>query len=340
MGNYGINIYSDYPRIFDVLRKGSFIPFIPEYRYVKTKAYSDYSIIYIKDNVFSARMLNNNKTLEIKGPLKDIREASTIPFRAHFMLELQRQRNSIFTTQGAGVSKQGKGILLMGKRGAGKSSITLELCRKYNYKLIGNDLVLVGLKKNRGYFFGGAKVFVLRFTAVKYYNSDLQRFFKKESQNEWINKARLLPKELGISIEKKYPKIIKAFYVHLLNDKSAPLYIRRIGNKETSHMGRLYLYEELSMYIRGVCIPIVHGSQFYIGDYLPSLDKSEYHKNRVKFIDWLMDDVGFYFISGSMDAICNFINQELVEKQKASLGKNAIEAFYSSLTCSVISKAS
>ncbi len=79
-------------------------------------------------------------------------------------------------------------------------------------------------------------------------------------------------------------------------------------------MGRLYLYDELSRYIRGTCIPLVYGSQFYIGDYLPSLDKPEYHKNRVRFIDWIMDKIGFYFVSGSMNAICNFINQDLGEK--------------------------
>lgn len=317
IGSYGINIYSNCSTIFDILRKGSFVPFIPEYRCIKKKAKSDFSIVYIQDAIHSARMVNGNKTLEIRGPLKDMVEAATIPFRAHFMLEQQLQKNSIFTTQGAGISKNGRAVLLMGKRGAGKTSITLELCRKYNYKLIGNDLVLVGFKKNQGYFLGGAKVFTLRFTTVKYYNTDLQRFFKKDHPNEWTNKVRLLPNDLGISIEKKRPKIIKVFYIHLLNDKFAPLYIQRIGGKEASYMGRLYLYEELSRYIRGTCIPLVYGSQFYIGSYLPSLDKPEYHRNRVKFIDWIMDDVGFYFISGSMDAICNFINQELNKKEKS-----------------------
>lgn len=311
IGDYGINIYSNYPKTFDILRKGSFIPFIPGYRCLKTKVWSDYSIIYIEDRINSARMLNGNKTLEIKGPLKDILEAATIPFRAHFMLEQQMQEDSIFTTQGAGVSKEEKAILLMGKRGAGKTSITLELCRKYGYKLIGNDLVLVGFKENEGYFFSGAKIFTLRFTTVKYYNTDLQKFFKKEHPNEWTNKIRLLPKDLGISIEEKKPKIIKVLYVHLLNDKSAPLYIQKIDGKETSYMGRLYLYDELSRYIRGTCIPLVYGPQFYIGDYLPSLDQPKYHKNRVRFINWIVDEIGFYFVSGSMDAICNFINQEL-----------------------------
>lgn len=312
MGDYGINVYSNYPQTFDILRKGSFIPFIPEYRCVKTKAQSDYSIIYINNNVSSAGILNDNKALEIKGPLKDILEASTIPFRTHFMIEPQLQKNSIFTTEGSGVSKEGRAILLMGKRGAGKTSITLELCRKYNYNLIGNDLVLVGLKKNRGYFFGGAKVFTLRFTAVKYYNTDLQKFFKKEIKDEWTNKIKLLPQDLGISIEKKLPKIIKVFYVHLLNNKSASLYIQRIQDKETSNMGRLYLYQELSSYIRGICTPIIYRSQLYIGDYLPSLDKPEYHRNRIKFIDWLIEDIGFYYVSGSMNAICSYINKELL----------------------------
>ena len=314
MGNYGINVYSDYPKTFDILKEGSFIPFIPGYRCLKTKAQSGYSIIYIKDRITSARILNDNKTLEIKGSLRDILEAATIPFRVHFMLEQQMQKDSIFTTQGAGVSKNGKAVLLMGKRGAGKTSITLELCRKYNYKLIGNDLVLIGFKKNKGYFFGGAKVFTLRFTTVKYYNTDLQKFFKKGHPNEWTNKVRLLSNDLGIFIEKKRPKIVKIFYVHLLNNKSTPLYIQKIGDKEASYMGRLYLYEEFSRYIRGTCIPIIYGTQFYIGDYLPSLDTPKYHKNRVKFIDWIMDKLEFYFISGSMSAICNFINQELDKK--------------------------
>lgn len=317
MGKYGINVYSNYPKTFDILRRGSFVPFIPEYHCLKTKSQSDYYIIYIENKTPSARILNNNKTLEIKGPVKDILEAATIPFRAHFMIEQQLQKDSLFTTQGAGVSKNGRAVLLMGKRGAGKTSITLELCRKYNYKLIGNDLVLVGFKRNRGYFYGGAKIFTLRFTTVKYYNIDLQKFFKKDHQNEWTNKVRLLPKDLGISIEKKYPEIMKVFYIHLLNDESAPLYIQKIGEKEASYMGRLYLYDELSRYIRGTCIPLVYSSQFYIGDYLPSLDRPEYHRNRVRFIDWIMDDIGFYFISGSMNAICDFINQKLGKKEKS-----------------------
>ncbi len=314
MDNYGINIYSNYPGIFDILRKGPFIPFIPEYRCVKTKAQSDYSIIYIKDRTSAAKILNNNKTLEIRGPLEEIIEASPIPFGAHFMLEPQRQENSISTTQGAGVSKQGKAVLLMGKRGSGKTSVTLELCRKYNYKLIGGDLVLGGLREDKGYLFGGSKVFTLRFTTVKYYNTDLQKLFKKGYQDEWTNKINIRPQDLGVSVEKKAIKIAKAFYIHLDNNKSSSLFIKKIGDEKTLYMGKLFLYEQLTRYIRGACVLMFRGPSYLFGDYLPSLDQPEYHKNRVRFINWLIGDLGFYYISGSMDALCGYINKELVEK--------------------------
>lgn len=311
MGRHGLDVYSNYPKIFDILQSGSFVPFIPEYRCNKIKAQSGYSLIYIRDSVSSARIFNNKKALEIKSPVEEIVEAATIPFRAHYLLEPQRQRDSIITTQGAGVSKKNNAVLIMGKRGSGKSSITLELCRNYDYKLIGNDLVLIGYKKNNGYLYGGSKVFTLRYTTVKHYNTDLRKYFKKKTQDEWTNKINVYPKNLGISIQKEPVNITKAFYVHLKNNKSAPLYIKRIGNKDTVYMGRLFLYEALSRYIRGVCIPIVRGSQFYLGDYLPSLDKPSYHKKRVRLIEWLIKDLGFYYITGSMNAICDYINAEI-----------------------------
>ncbi len=43
MGNYGVNVYSNYSKIFNTLNKGSFIPFIPGYRCVGIKALSKYS---------------------------------------------------------------------------------------------------------------------------------------------------------------------------------------------------------------------------------------------------------------------------------------------------------
>jgi len=116
MGKYGINVYSNDPGTFDILRKGSFLPFIPGYRCLKRRARSDYSIIYIRNTACSARVVGAKK-LEIRAPLKDVVHASTIPFQAHFMLEPQMQKDSIFTSQGGGVSKKRQGGSADGKAG-------------------------------------------------------------------------------------------------------------------------------------------------------------------------------------------------------------------------------
>ena len=105
--------------------------------------------------------------------------------------------------------------------------------------------------------------------------------------------------------------IKKCFYVHLENNPNTPLLVKKIDHRDSLYMGRLYLYETFSRYIRGVCIPILKGEKPELSSYLPSLDDQICHDNRLNLINWLMDDLGFYYISGSMDVICRYINSKI-----------------------------
>lgn len=317
MRDHGINIYSASPNIVKILTINDFARYIPGYRISKKPTKSGYSLIYIPKRHFSAMLINNNKTLKILGSEQEVIKGNTLPYIIHFMLEPQRQKDSQLTCNAAGSSFNNKGVLLIGKRGSGKTSISLELCRKYKYSLIGADLLLVKLKKDGAYILEGTKIFKLRLTIVNHYNTDLKKFFKNQnSQDDWINKIEILPQKLGISTKNGPIKITQAFYVHLENDPSAPLYIKKINKNDTLYMGRLYLYEELSRYIRGTCIPLLKGSKPDIANYLPSLDKPEYHKHRVDLINWIIDELGLYYIAGGMDAICNYINSRIKDFPK------------------------
>jgi len=312
MREHGINVFSNSLDMIQILSEGPFVPFIPEYHCVVKRAPTDYSLIFVESNSFSAELSENQKVLKITGSKKEITDGKTIPYMIHFMLEQQRQEKCQATLKAAGVSIGQKGILLIGKRGSGKTSISLELCRKYNYSLIGNDLVLIGFDDNGGHLLGGTKIFTLRFTSVKYYNTDLQKYFSSlKKSDEWIDKVNILPQRLGVSTEKKLIKIQGAYYVHLFDNSSVPLFTKRINSSEDLYMGRLYLYEELTRYIRGGCIPVLKGFKPELANYLPSLDRQEYHEWRVRLIDWLIESLGLYYVSGSIDRICNFINNEV-----------------------------
>jgi len=308
MREHGVNVFSTCSDVAKILADGPFVPFIPEYRFSPLRADTDYSLIYVERDQFSVQLKQEGKLLELTGTLRDVEGSRALPYAIHFLTEQQRQANSQATIRGAGVSTDETGILLIGKRGSGKTSISLELCRRYDHRLVGADLVLIGLRDDVGYLFGGTKIFTLRFATVKHYGTELQSYFdEKDGADEWINKIDLLPEQLQVGIDDRPVKLTKAFYVHLVNDPKAPLLVKRVDTPATFYMGRLYLYEQLTRYIRGTCIPLFKGNDLKIGDYLPPLDSPDYHRWRVRLMDWLIDDLGLSYISGSMDAICDHI---------------------------------
>lgn len=306
---HGVNLYSDYDGIKADVIRGNFIPFIPGYRSSNKPVQSNLDMVYIPYPSFKIKLTNDNRKLIVWGPEDEIEKAQTIPYLIHFLTEQLRQQNDQFTIRGAAVSKNGKAILLIGKRGSGKTSVALELCRKYGYSLIGNDIVLIGQDDKGIYFLDGTKIMTLRFATVKNHNQDLQKFFKgKKWQDEWITKINLLPEQLDIKEENKKTYISKAIYLHLFDDHKTPLFVKKHPDL---YMGRLFLYEELSRYIRGTCIPAFVGEKPDLSDYLQSIDKPFYHKKRKKIIDHIVDKIKLEYVSGSMKKICRYLDRDI-----------------------------
>lgn len=304
MGEEGVNIYSEDARVVELLRHGDFIPFIPEWRVEECKAKSAPSLKCVLGDQ-QAIEIHENGNFFISGSIKEFTKAHTIPYFIHYILELERAKKGKATVHAAAVSKNGKGILILGKQGSGKTSITLELCRKYGYSLIGNDLVLIGFKRNLGYLYGGTKIFRIRGTTIKNYNKDLRRFLKSnEYSDEWTQIAIIKPEEIQVITEKFTAPIQAIFYVHLY-----PPNHNLIVKEVNQLFSRIYLYQIFSEYIRGsVIIPLI-GKDLHFSNYLPSLDNEDAFKKRIKFINWIINNKNYKYIAGSLTDICIFIDQ-------------------------------
>ena len=102
---------------------------------------SKYIVEYMNSN---ERILQykENKTI-IKYPIEEMADGLTVLFMAYPLLEVNRRKKKNLTCHCAGVSINEKGILILGKEGSGKTTLAIELCRKYNAKLIGNDLCVI-----------------------------------------------------------------------------------------------------------------------------------------------------------------------------------------------------
>jgi len=311
MNTHGINVYSSSADVVSLLSRGSFTQLIPEYKCSLQPSAAGYSlVVMLSDELpFTLGVSPDRKTFTVTGSKDGLLAGHTLPHLIHSVLEIQRLEDGQFTMRAAAVAKNGQGFLLLGRPGAGKTSVSLWLCRKYGYSLIGNNIVLTGIEGDQAYLYGGEKVFRFRRASILHYNTDLAYVFDGHATNldDWMTTATLLPEQVDVTTTQGKIPIVAAFYLHLLNDATASLYLEPM-NPLTS---RLFLYETTSEYVRGVCSPILIGSNLLYGGFLPSLDTPAFHERRVRFINWVIAHPTYQYISGSMEAICAHIDSAL-----------------------------
>lgn len=304
MAKEGVNIYSEDNRVVDLL-EGDFIPFIPEWRVEK---YASKNLPSLECSFGKKQEIktDENDNFLISGSFEEFSQSNTLPYFIHYILERARAKKGKATIHAAAVSKNGKGVLILGKQGSGKTSITLDLCRKYGYSLVGNDLVLTGLQKNTGYLYGGTKIFRIRATTIKDYNKDLEKFFKFSGDDEWTQIAIIRPSEIQVMTEKSAVPIWAIYYVHLYPPRH-----NFIAKGVDKLFSRVYLYQIFSEYIRGSAIIPLIGKNLRFSDYIPPFDTKNAFIKRIGFINWIIDNKNYKYVAGELADICSFIDKNL-----------------------------
>ncbi len=313
MCDHSVNVFSSTDSFLPLFAgKGEYIPFIPGWECSTRKIKTPYSLYYYHRKGNSNLIYSpNKKSVRVYGDMRYFSDGQTLAYLIFSLLELERQKHYETTAHLASCSRNGKGIILLGERGAGKTSLLLALCKDYGYKLIANDIAVIGFDKklNHAYVRDGTKIFGLRHAVAKMHHPDLLKFFPKDVVDSWTTKSFILPREIGVQVENKKISISKIFFCHLYANRNK----RFFSKKMTGSWIKVNLYENFSRYVRGSSIiPFLDGSGGSNIGFIPPLDKNNFHKQRVKFINYLVDDLGITYVSsGNLHEICEFINKNL-----------------------------
>lgn len=242
-----------------------------------------------------------DKEVYITMPFDKLQMGEMLLYVALPFVEVLLQRKQIVTMHAAAIEFDGRGILLLGKAGAGKTSLTLALCRNHRAKLIGNDIVKVGLVDEQVVAYSGSQYFFLRQESIKRNIPDLLSLFPKSEKDPWTHKIHLLPDSLGISICSGQVPIARSYLVHVDETMECP-YVVCVGEMDI----KLYLNENMSRYIRGTAVSLFDEESHFMG-YVPSFDTPDFFAGRVKLMESLISQTEMMYLSGSLKDASQYI---------------------------------
>lgn len=305
---------SDLPLYEYFESKGKFLEF-PGLKISKDLINNDskYHLIYKNSPIKKLKIDGNN--MEIHYPIEKVNESSII-YPGYILLEKARLDNRTVTCHSACIEKEGKGVLLLGKIGSGKTITTLNLCRNYGYNIIANDRSIIKDAGDKLEAIDGTKFIFLRYESIKRNLPELLELFEDKevdinyrSQNNivdtWRKKIRVLPEELNINTCNKPIDIVKVIMLHV-DENQENLQTDEIA----SLADRLYLNEILSSTVRGIYTTF-RDKENIESLYIPSLDTNKHYDVRKNIINKIINNCDIEYVSGQLSAVSEYIDDKV-----------------------------
>lgn len=227
--------------------------------------------------------------LEFIAPAKSYDESATIYYLAELAAEQKRQLHGGALLHAAGVflPESGRGLLILGEKGAGKTSTAIGLCKGAGGQLVGNDQIILGSSRSSINLIEGSKDIHIRRTAA-IQEPELMSLvnYDDESKPNWDNKETISPLRAGIQ---------EAYGAHEVTDVFQVVIDRTLEETTVKHelndtQTLLFLVEKISRHIRGVATPITNNEGVFEG-FSPSLDTPETSANRKRLIDLILNEI-------------------------------------------------
>lgn len=294
-----VRYVSDIPLLNYFLNNKKFMEFYNA-KIIEDNLDINHTVIYKDVDIQEPLIVDNNKMI-INYPKEKLTESIILYMGFHY-LEKQFGEKGMCSCHSACISKNGKATLLIGEAGSGKTSLAVNLCNDYGYSLVSNDMTLIGSEKNKIYVYAGTKFLNLRYLSVESNMPFLKYLFNNENNDSWTNKISIMASDIGINEEYETLPIENILFIHVDNRTSL-----KISNGN-SWRNNFLLYQNTSSHIRGSAATFIDKKGYPIA-YIPPFETKETYDKRIKLLNLINENPNYYYISGSLNEIINFINK-------------------------------
>ncbi len=223
------------------------------------------------------------RELVLSGPESMFGNGSALAFIGQYVSECLRASESGTLLVHAAAVKSPEhetSHLILGEKGAGKTTVTLHLCHDHGYHLIGNDQVFLGVAPDETLVTdGGNAWFNVRETAIVA-DPRLSRLLSIEpsSQPPWNNKVRVDPGSIGIETTVDRLPLESIFHIRIDHTQSEIYVAPWIGVQKN-----LILHERFGRHVSAQATPFQDDRGNYLGS-LPLINPSRTLKARDELV--------------------------------------------------------
>lgn len=311
---HAVNVYTDKNSLIQSLQKMQERDYgIPSFSVRNSEKDTDYKIfVTISDNS-SIKWYSKAKTLVFKFKPEDVDYVDKeVAYKSLSLTERLRQlEGKILSNGAAAVNPKNEGVLVLGKRAHGKTSIVYLLCKNYDYSLTATDQVIFGFNERKFdeneklWLYEGTKYMTLRRTmAKKYFPEFLDKFPKGDF---WDDRIDISQSDIGIELSTKPAPIKTAVLVNVDSNENSPLKIKETFNDLESS---LFIAEVLSRHITGICSPLFDRNESFL-NICPSFDDNNTRKIREKLIKSLINTPLMKINGGDQLKISEYIHKNM-----------------------------
>ena len=229
----------------------------------------DGNVRFVNSPDISSTYDPESRTLVVCGPVEKFNNGSALTYACQYLAECQRAaRSKELLIHAAAVSYPGEegSLLIMGDKGAGKTTIALRLCHQHGYGLVGNDQAYLKAEEDGLKVGPGNLWFDIRETAIASdpYIRSLVSINRTPERAAWNNKIRVTPEELGLRGITNQLEVRRLLHVRI--DHSQP------GIHAAKWLGvqrNLLVHEKIGRHISGQATPLLDDQGEYFGSLPP-----------------------------------------------------------------------
>lgn len=242
-------------------------------------------LVYIPAADIAVQYRQEALELILRGPDHCFGSGNSLAYIAQYMAEcLRTSQAGVMLIHAAAVQAPDQNVsyIILGEKGAGKTTLALRLCHQHGYRLIGNDQIFLGSQADGSLVTAGGNAwFNLRQTAVLAdpYLAELQPDAPQCIGPAWDNKRAVAPAQVGIDIASgEFP--VKAIF-RIRIDRTQP----EVQCMHWQGVQRnLILHECFGRHISGQATPLQDDRGNYLGS-LPPINQERARKARDALVD-------------------------------------------------------